>query len=67
MMEVKITSPSLPGGWDCYCPGCDMFFSAYKNAPKETKYCPVCGWDILIKSPEEFENAYPHYKYRRAS
>jgi uncharacterized Zn finger protein (UPF0148 family) len=67
MMDIKIISPSLPGGGDCYCPGCNEFFSVHADKPLDIKYCPVCGWETLIKSPEEFEAAYPHYEDRRAS
>ena len=63
-MNLKLTSPSLPGGWDCYCPGCEMFFSVSKDKLLEIKYCPKCGRDTVIKSPKEFEEAYPHYKAR---
>jgi len=67
MMELKVTSPSMPGGWDYYCGGCDLFFSVPANQPVEIKHCPACGWDTLIKSPEEFEEDYPNYQFRRAS
>jgi len=66
-MKLEITSPSMPGCWDYYCGGCDKFFSVYTDKATDVKYCPACGWDALIKSPEEFEKAYPHYHYRSAS
>ena len=66
-MNIKLSSPSLEGAWDYYCGGCDLFFSVPSDKQKEVKYCPVCGWDVLIKNQEEFDKAYPHYKYRRVS
>ncbi|MCL1812251.1 MAG: hypothetical protein FWG29_01875 [Treponema sp.] len=61
-MNINLTTPSLPGSWDYYCGGCDLFFSVSADKPLDIKYCPVCGWDTLIRSPEEFEKEYPHYK-----
>ena len=63
-MIIKVTSPSLPGGWDYYCDGCDLYFSVPADKPLDIKYCPVCGWDTLIKNRKEFDQAYPHHEAR---
>jgi len=64
-MKIEVIPDSMPG--DFYCGGCDEFFSVYGGEKSDVKHCPYCGWDTLIKSPEEFEKAYPHYQYRSAS
>jgi len=66
-MTIEVISPPPPVGWDYYCGGCDEFFSVDSDKATAIKYCPVCGWDTLVKCPEEFEKAYPHYQYRSAS
>jgi len=66
-MNVTITSQHLPGGWDHYCQGCDMFFSVYSDPQKKITYCPVCGGEALFKDPKEFEAAFPHYQYLEVS
>jgi hypothetical protein len=58
-MTVEVTHTALPGGYDYYCPGCDLFFSVSGDKVLPVKYCPVCGWDTLIRDKETFEAAYP--------
>jgi rRNA maturation endonuclease Nob1 len=58
-MTIKVTHDALPGGYDYYCHGCDMFFSVSADKVLQIKYCPVCGWDTLICDKETFEAEYP--------
>jgi rRNA maturation endonuclease Nob1 len=58
-MAVEVTQTALPGGYGYYCPGCDMFFSVSADRAEHVKYCPVCGWDTLIRDRETFNAEYP--------
>jgi rRNA maturation endonuclease Nob1 len=58
-MIVKATQTTLPGGYDYYCPGCDLFISVSADRVAPVKYCPVCGWEILVRDRETFEAEYP--------
>jgi hypothetical protein len=66
-MTVKVIHEALPGGYDYYCPGCEVLFSFSARRLLKTafdkaltpRYCPVCGWDTLVKDRTEFEAAYP--------
>jgi hypothetical protein len=56
---LEVLPTALPGGHGFYCPGCDLLFSVYAETAPAIKYCPVCGWDTLVKDRAEFETAYP--------
>jgi DNA-directed RNA polymerase subunit RPC12/RpoP len=58
-MTVDVTQTALPGGYDYYCPGCDLFFSVSAEESLPVKYCPYCGWEILIRDKQTFETEYP--------
>lgn len=65
---MKITTDSTPPrGGDYYCGGCDIFFSVPADKTLAVKFCPVCGWDTLIKSQKEFDEYYPLFKYRKTA
>jgi hypothetical protein len=66
-MILEVISTPIPGGWDFYCDHCDLFFSVQSDRAVDFKYCPVCGWDALTKSQEEFDLAHPHYGERRTA
>jgi hypothetical protein len=36
-----------------------MFFSVSADNGLPVKYCPVCGWDTLVRDKETFEADYP--------
>jgi rRNA maturation endonuclease Nob1 len=58
-MTIEVTHAALPGGYDYYCDGCDLFFSVSADKAKHIKYCPVCGWEALIHDQETLEKDHP--------
>jgi uncharacterized paraquat-inducible protein A len=65
-MTVEATHTALPGGYDYYCPGCDLFISVSTDKAEHIKYCPVCGWETLVHDKQTFEVEYP-FRAGRAS
>jgi predicted RNA-binding Zn-ribbon protein involved in translation (DUF1610 family) len=59
MTVEVIQTKALPSGYEFHCPGCDLLFSVSVEKTSVITYCPVCGWDTLIKDRKEFETAYP--------
>jgi rRNA maturation endonuclease Nob1 len=60
-MNITIDSQEsgLANGYGYYCPGCDMFFSVSSDQALKMKYCPVCGWETLIRDQKTFEAEFP--------